>query len=103
MTAVDFMVSCVGVGVLSVCVAWSAKLLTDVRARVKASTDRQDTHTTQDDVTLDPMNQRLLEFRRSRFGVPVVQDSTRPPPVTLGARAKGRNVLPRVQQPTGKK
>lgn len=69
MTALDFMMYCAGSGVLLVCGAWSVKILTDSRARVR----HQREATARMEEPLDPMNQRLQEIRSAQFGRPMMR------------------------------
>jgi len=68
----DFALGCIGVGTLLVCVAFSIKILSDVRLRAKAShhvpdRNRQPQHVA---ITVDPLEQRLHEAR-AQFGRPI--------------------------------
>lgn len=72
MNALDFMFVCVGLGTLSVCVGWAVKIILDVRARNEAlriTAKLKDEQPTQ----IDPMNQRFIELRNARFGIPLRQ------------------------------
>jgi hypothetical protein len=64
MTALDFMLTCFGAGVLSVCLALSVKIVTDTRARVRVVKDLAQ----RKDEPIDPMGQRLQELRSATFG-----------------------------------
>lgn len=64
-SALDFMMACVGVGILLVCAAWSFKILTDTRTRIKVHRDVGQ----RSDEPLDPLGQQLQEIRTARFGM----------------------------------
>lgn len=81
MTALDFMMGCIGTGVFLVCAAWSFKILSDTRTRVRSSRELVQ----RKEEPLDPMGQRLQELRGARFGRPMAEPPTaplRPPPAT---------------------
>lgn len=84
MTALDFMMACIGTGVLLVCSAHAFKVLTVARATSKVAKDVAQRR----EEPLDPMNQRLQEFRSAQFGRPMVGRRTQPPQTwpTMGTR-----------------
>ena len=81
MTALDFMMGCIGTGIFFVCAAWSVKILSDTRTRVRSARELVQ----RKDEPLDPMGQRLQELRGARFGRPMadpIDVPLRPPPTT---------------------
>lgn len=75
MTALDFMMACIGTGVLLVCAAHAFKVLSVTRSTTKVA--RELTHRREE--PLDPMNQRLQEFRQAQFGRPMTPPTRQPP------------------------
>lgn len=81
MTALDFMMGCIGTGVFFVCTAWSLKILSDARKRWRSAQELVQ----RKDEPLDAMGQRLQELRGARFGRPMAKPgdvSLRAPPPT---------------------
>jgi hypothetical protein len=71
----DFLLTCVGSGVLLVCVSWSIKILTDVRGKNHSLKNLAP----QKHVAVEPidtMSERLQEIRQSKFGVPMTVRGT---------------------------
>lgn len=81
MTALDFMMGCIGTGVFLVCAAWSFKILSDTRTRGRSARELVQ----RKEEPLDPMGQRLQELRGARFGRPMAEPADVPlraPPTT---------------------
>ena len=96
MTALDFMMGCIGTGIFLVCGAWSFKILSDTRTRVRSAKELVQ----RKDEPLDPMGQRLQELRGARFGRPMAEPKDAPlraPPTTwpvMQTRAIPRKPVP---------
>lgn len=83
MTALDFMMACIGVGVILVSGAHALRILSDTRSRGKVVNDLAHRR----DEPLDPMGQRLHDIRNARFGRPMAppmgtEQAPRPTPQT---------------------
>ena len=74
MQALDFVMYCAGTGVLLVCTAHAIKVLSDTRARGKVAKDVERRR----EEPLDPMGQRLQEFRSAQFGRPMARPAQPP-------------------------
>ena len=68
MTALDFMMACVGVGVLLISSAHAFRILSDTRSRNKQA--HKDLLQRRDE-PLDPMGRQLHDLRSARFGRPM--------------------------------
>lgn len=67
MTALDFMMICVGLGIFLVCCAHAVKTLGAVMVKSTTRVARDLTHHNKDE-PLDPLSRQLHEFRNTRFG-----------------------------------
>lgn len=84
MQALDFMMYCVGVGVVLVSSAHAFRVLSDTKARGKIAKDAIQRR----EEPLDPMGKRLQEFRSAQFGRPM--ERPQQPPQTwpvMGVRS----------------
>lgn len=97
MTAVDFMMACVGSGILIVCIAWSVKILTDTRVRVKAQRDLVQ----RKEEPLDPLGQQLQEIRSARFGMRMAPQPRGDAPPTWPVLVKRADVDAKIPQIKG--
>jgi len=84
----DFMMTCIGIGILIVCVAWATKILNEIRIKSKAAS-RELRLVQHKDEPIDPMGQRLQEFRDAQFGMPMTpKPRSSAPPVWPVVRKK---------------
>lgn len=76
MTALDFMMICVGSGVFLVCCAHAVKTLGTVKSTARVARDLAH----RKDEPLDPLGRQLHEFRNTRFGRDIAAAPARRPP-----------------------
>lgn len=76
MTALDFMMICVGLGVFFVCCAHAVKTLGTIMSTTRVTRDLAQ----RKDEPLDPLGRQLHEFRNTKFGRNMTASQPRRPP-----------------------
>lgn len=78
MTAIEFLQVCAGVGIVMVCSAQTAKILSEIRTKVKVGRDTKAPAAKTSKEPLDPLGKQLQEFQGARFGRPMADPVTTP-------------------------